>query len=804
MTRADKCLADAVKAGQLTESMARQAAGRVDELLQKGLSEAEAMKRAAEEIVRATEKERRRTALRILAAERTLANATAHPNGIAAGVAAIFARDMHGRAGYSSVEGRAKAIEATAHAQLAGLLNAYRRRNLGITQDRMALRGLVRAIYGDTADPAATGHAKAWSEVTDSLVARFNAAGGDLPRKETWRLPQTWDRAAVKRAGQGEFIRFMEDELARGGLRISDLDTGEPLSPARASDVIREAWERIATNGLSDMTPGQPGGVALANSRRQPRVFEWTSADSYLRWHDRFGGGDGVLFDNLVAHVRGISRDIAMLEILGPNPTHQARVLIDTARQQGASPTTVRLLGHIWNQVNGESSVPVSEWFATLMGGIRSWLTSAQLGSATLTAVTDFATMRQAAAFNGLSATDMMRRYVALLNPANEADKLTAVRAGLIADGWTRMAIAATRHQADVVGRDLPARIADFTMAVSGMNAHTQAGKWAFGMEFAGHLADQANRTLDQLAPELQATFRRYGVTAEDWDLIRRHGIEEVEGVRFVSAERLANNPDHLGAASRYLEMVQTETGYAVVEPGALERALALGGSRPGTPGGEFRRATMQYKSFPISMMTRHLARGLGEMRDGDRGLYLASIAISLTVMGALAMQMKQIAQGKDPRNMADARFWGAAFMQGGGAGILGDFLYSAVTRADRGFYMTAVGGPTLGLGDDLVRLTGGNIQALAEEKDTNFGRELARFVQRNTPGTSLWYGRLAMDRLMWNRLQELLDPHAARRWRREERQMQKDYDQRFFWAPGEPGPARAPSAAAAFGGAAP
>ncbi len=51
-------------------------------------------------------------------------------------------------------------------------------------------------------------------------------------------------------------------------------------------------------------------------------------------------------------------------------------------------------------------------------------------------------------------------------------------------------------------------------------------------------------------------------------------------------------------AASRYLEMVQTETGYAVVEPGAVERAMMLGSSRPGTLGGEFRRSVAQYKSF--------------------------------------------------------------------------------------------------------------------------------------------------------------------------------------------------------------
>lgn len=149
---------------------------------------------------------------------------------------------------------------------------------------------------------------------------------------------------------------------------------------------------------------------------------------------------------------------------------------------------------------------------------------------------------------------------------------------------------------------------------------------------------------------------------------------------------------------------------------------------------------------------------------------------------------------------MSDPTFWGAAFLQGGGAGILGDFLNSALTRADRGFYMTAIGGPTAGLVDDLARLTGANIQATAEGRDANFGRDLARFVRRNAPGTSLWYARLALDRLMFDRLQELVDPDAHRDFRRIEDRAYREMGQEFWWRPGDGGPERAPALGAALG----
>jgi hypothetical protein len=799
-----KCLADAVAAGKLSQAQARDAEARVTALVQKGLPEADAVTRAAQEIGADAARKQRQTALRIIAARRAVAQAEAHPGGFWQGVMAMLARDIRVRAGYSNVEGRAQAIVAEAHARLAHLLDAYRTTALGFRQDLPGLRRFVRALYGDAGDTAASGFARAWTETTDRLVDRFNAAGGDLANRATWRLPQMWNRDAVKRAGQGEFTAFMNAEMERGGLRILDPDTGQPVAADRAAEIIAKAYQRIESNGLVDLVPGQPGGTALANSRSQARAFEWTDADAWFRFNDRFGEGDGGIYDMLVGHIDGIARDIGMLEILGPNPAQMVRFLGDTAKQRGASATQVRMLENLWGTVNGQQASPVNEWLANTMAGVRSWLTSVQLGSAVLTSVTDFATIRQTAAWNGLPAAQVMQRYLTLLNPANAEDRVTAVRLGLIADGWTTRALGAMRHQADIVGRDLAGRVADVVMRASGMSAHTQAAKWAFGMEFSGHLADRAGRALDQLEPELRRSFARYGISAEDWDIIRARGVWEQDGVRFILPEQIvqgapgstapADQAAFNRAASRLLEMINGETRFAVVEPGALERSVMLGGSQPGTAGGEFRRATAQYKSFPVAMMTRHLGRAYESLRGGDHGAYLATLAVGLTAMGALAMQLREVANGRDPRDMADARFWGAAFMQGGGAGILGDFLYAGLTRADRGFYMTAIGGPTAGLVDDVVRLTGGNIQGLAEDKDTHFGRELARFAQRNTPGTSLWYSRLAVDRLMWERLQEMLDPQAPRRWREIERRRMQDYDQEFWWSPGSTAPARAPS----------
>jgi hypothetical protein len=61
----------------------------------------------------------------------------------------------------------------------------------------------------------------------------------------------------------------------------------------------------------------------------------------------------------------------------------------------------------------------------------------------------------------------------------------------------------------------------------------------------------------------------------------------------------------------------------------------------------------------------------------------LATLVTGMTMAGALAMQARAIPQGKDPRNMKDPFFWGESFLQGGAAGIYGDFFKEAFSRSD-------------------------------------------------------------------------------------------------------------------------
>lgn len=797
----EKCLDAKVEQGKITRQQADDALSLVRRLEAENFEQygpdgarAAAMARAADELKLAAGKMEQQAALSVLATARNLDWAAQHKKGAFAAVASIFGRDIWGMAGHGNVESRQKSVRGVLHSMFESGIDAFRTKMGGLQgSDTMGLQRFVRELYGEgTGDAAAGAHAKAWTETTEYAVDRYNAAGGNIRNRKDWRLPQRADQRRVAKDAEG-YRSFLYSAFAEGRLRLRDFETGLTATTKQAEEIIDGAVESIRTDGLADLTPGAVGGKKLANRRNDPRAFEWTSADAWLEHNRVWGEGDAGIYGLLTGHIEGMARDIGLLEVLGPNPDHMARVLIDTARKQGVGDFKSYALQSIYDQVSGRARVPEVEWIANIANGIRAWLSSAQLGSALVSSVSDMAVLRQTSAWNGIPASKVMARYFSLINPANSADRKAMVRSGLIADNWTRIASAAHREQADIVGPGLPGRIADFAMRASGLSAHTEAGRWAFGKEFQGMMADHAGKSYERLPKELKRTFEAYGVTEKDWNIARENGVLKEEGVAFLDPVFLGRQGgEKLEAATKIHEAILTETDFAIPMPGARERAILVGQTRPGTLVGELVRFGAQYKTFPVTMMTTHLMRGIANIQAGDRGGYLAATAIGMTVMGAFATQIKEVSKGKDPRDMGTAKFWGGAFVQGGGAGIVGDFLYSGMSRSNKGLVST-MAGPGFGLAEDVSGLVLGNIGQLGRDENTNMGRELTKFLRSYTPGSSLWYSRLAVDRIMWDQLQTMLDPQYPQAFSRMRTRALREYNQDFYWKPGQLSPDRGP-----------
>ena len=133
--------------------------------------------------------------------------------------------------------------------------------------------------------------------------------------------------------------------------------------------------------------------------------------------------------------------------------------------------------------------------------------------------------------------------------------------------------------------------------------------------------------------------------------------------------------------------------------------------------------------------------------------------------------------------------------LHGGGLGFVGDILfggrYSMDSTAGRGAELL---GPTAGFAFKILDLTFGNLyQGLEPNKKMNLGSDISNFLKHNTPGGSIWYLRLVLERYLFEYIQEMIDPQYRAKTRRKILKTKKNENNDYWWQPGEKSPSRAP-----------
>jgi hypothetical protein len=302
-------------------------------------------------------------------------------------------------------------------------------------------------------------------------------------------------------------------------------------------------------------------------------------------------------------------------------------------------------------------------------------------------------------------------------------------------------------------------------------------------MEYSALLADNFKNTFDDLAPELQQQMRGYGISVDDWDVFRSTPPLMLRGAPYADVTQEAGVKFH--------QMILSETDFAVPTPDARTRGITTGGLNRASGSGMAIRTVMQLKSFPITILMTHGMRGYYQATKGQKAQYYGSLMAITTILGGITLQAKDLAAGREPRPMLNedgnisGKFLVAAMSQGGGLGIFGDFIFSDQNRFGSGPASTVLG-PTGDTVDRFVKLTLGNAQQLAKSEETNVIPEAIDFVGRYAPDP--WQVTI-LKNAMFDQLEILADEDAQRKYNRIVRKRMKDYNQGYWWKPGEPVP---------------
>jgi hypothetical protein len=299
----------------------------------------------------------------------------------------------------------------------------------------------------------------------------------------------------------------------------------------------------------------------------------------------------------------------------------------------------------------------------------------------------------------------------------------------------------------------------------------------------------------DKLDPKFRDNFLRYyGFTAADWEKIRAPDLFDAgNGARYLDTTKIEP-----ALSERLVEAIKEQGSYAFHQPDARTEAVLRGKAVAGSLPGEFWLTAAQYKQFALERMTTHIMRVLTDGPIETRiGRGLAFTALSMAA-GAVSLQAAAVLSGHDPIDMSHPKFWVEAFAKGGAGGVYGDLLAEALRGGNPGPWGGLAGGPIGGLATDAITAITAPAKTLIEEpgKQTKAG-VLFNSGRRWTPNT--WYTKLAVDRLLWDKLQVMLDPNYRASFTRAQQRAKKQ-GQGFWWSQGDSGPGRAPDFGTAIG----
>ena len=684
-------------------------------------------------------------------------------------------------------------------------LKAAEPRFLSLIENAKAVDAFVREVMGQkSGNEIAAKGAKAYLESMETIRTRENAAGADIGKLDYSYLPQPHDTAAIGKAGKDAWVAKIMPLMDRQRFLTED---GAQMTDAQLSEALSHAYDTLSTEGLVRRTPGAGGrGSRASRFDEAHRVLHFKDADSYLSYFNEYGRGS--VFEAIHNHLNAHAKNIALMEAFGANPASTYKLLKDTAEIEDSGAAGKPVTGvtkflatpdMVWETINGDTASPVNPRFAAIGRATRNYISATRLGGIMLSSINDAPTWLATAAYNGVPMGKALRQFFAALSSGSIVDD--AARLGLAVDS---IAGEMQTWHAGNMRQDWTGKLANTTMKLQLVESWTHRLRAGLGVMLQDHLATLKNTDWEALSAFDRDRMKAGGIGAKDWqvwqaakpenirgrDLLTANAISDVEG--FTDAE-----VNHATAAM--LGFIDNEAKTAVLAPDAITRAAITQGARAGTFGGELGRSVMLFKSFPLAMLLRNIDRIRSIPSAGGKIAYSMALMTSLTLFGALSLELKDLVSGRNPRDATTGKFWGAAFAQGGGLGIFGDVLYTGLggnSRAGNPNW-TNLGGPVLGGLADLGNVTLGNLGQAMQGKDTKAAAELLRFTRSNLPFLNLWYLKAGVDHMGFNDLQENVSPGYLARQRTAAR---RDWGSTYWWEPNELEPSNFPEIASAVG----
>lgn len=614
--------------------------------------------------------------------------------------------------------------------------------------------------------------AKIIHDIKDMQRLRMNEAGSDIEKVAGYIMPQRHDIYSMHKDGKETWISFMRpllDEDRSFGGNYDDFDKAlsaaydAMISGTRLNDPTRQSEKLFQFSGPAN----------LAKKLSQSRQLHFKDFDSWKKWNETYGVKD--LNEGVLDSVEYDASNIALLERYGTQPETQLKALLTTTKERHRSNIAKKGERSIDRKVNdaiavatGTARMVDNPRLAQYGATARAYNNITMLGGAVISSVTDIPVKALEYNYQGqnwlTSTTRALSDTMELFTKKEDVDRFMSM-IGVYSE--TRISDVGARFSTqDDLGQKM-SKVQRLFFKLNGLSRWTDRHKYAMYRAMSHDLGRLKAVDFDNLDQATRRLFDSYNIGKTEWDVARK-AIQTLEddGRAYLMPEFITDTRIKEKFTGYFLD----RTNQGVITPQAREQRILSFGTQKGTPIGEFTRLVMQFKSFPVAVVTKVWGRALYGKGKADipAMVYLALMSTTFGYMAGMAKDTLKNRTPKDPRKLETIY---ASFAQGGGLGIMGDILL-----ADAGYGKSLtdiIAGPTASRVGDVFKVYSAAIRGdMSESQAARLGISLV-------PGNNLPYVAAGLNNIMQQYVYEELNPGYTRRM---ESNMKKAYNQEILF----------------------
>jgi len=596
--------------------------------------------------------------------------------------------------------------------------------------------------------------------------------------------------------------------------RLDHFRTFEGADPTK---FLSNVFDNImAGQHIRTLEAGQHfGSKNIAKRQSAERVLHFKDGKSFYEYDQKFGEGD--LMQSIHFGLRKAGQDNGLMSKLGTNPENNLRTVIDLLKKRykgtKASELTFTEIEKEFFNLNGVANhIDAGRTFwgmksstlAKIGGGLRTLSTTGKLVGLPITSIADIGYMMSEAGFNKIDQVTFLNTLFKELKRTKTPQELKDLLEplGIFADSFGNHFSEHFVLREDATG-SFNTYQSNFFRYI-GFNSLMRKYKSSMALALQNHYGKLTKKSWNELDEQYKNILNQYNINASKWEMLRKTTLSDFEGNKYLTIENIdeisdldilnylkETNPQIKKFSAKKIKdtkkeiqsnwrvMIHDRVHHGIIEPARREKAIMNRGFKKGTVEGELLAMLWQFKSFGLSVYTKPIERSLKAVAPGttvgSKMLALTSLGIVTTFWGYVALTISDLLAGKEPRDPKDYRTLSAAFLKGGGGGVLIDLFNAELTRSNGGALST-IAGPVY---SDISGLFNATTKLLNGEPD-KAALKAFRVLESNLP-VDAWFIKPAYQFLLGYQIKEMLDPGYFNRLQRYTKQAT---GQEFFLKP--------------------